>query len=476
MPKEEIVQFAKKVLATAPDRMNSYRKDADGILLHPRELFFKANEYLNNFFEGERENRWMLIPGLRGTGKTTMLAQVYGMLREKDVPQENIVYLSVDELVKIFRSNLSEFLEAYESIIGMPLESLKDKIFLLFDEIHYDKNWDSILKILYDKSKNVFIIATGSSALALKTNPDAARRMLMERMFPLDFAEYLLLKQGMPNIEGLREKLDNALFSSESASSAYSGLLAIKKEANSYLLKIKPHELENYLLKGTLPFCFQLKQEQAFERIKQMLEKVVYEDIQSISLYDHETLDKIWNLLLILSNSEKINLDSLASRLHLSKPTVYSMLKTLEKCEIIFSVPAFGSVSKQVRKSPKYCFLTPIIKVSLLWEMGKPVETSAMFGRMLEDIAAFYLYRHSITKKVSAISHDSEKGGADFIITSRSDNSKIAIEVGYGEKGERQAKQTMKKVKAKYGLIISDNPLSISEDIVFVPKDLFLLA
>jgi len=57
------------------------------------------------------------------------------------------------------------------------------------------------------------------------------------------------------------------------------------------------------------------------------------------------------------------------------------------------------------------------------------------------------------------------------------ERERIIIEVGAGDKGARQIKNTMSKVKAKYGFTVSNNSLNLikSENILQVPFEYFLL-
>ena len=43
------------------------------------------------------------------------------------------------------------------------LETVNEPIFLLIDEAQYDKDWSLTGKIIFDDTKNIFIIFTGSS-------------------------------------------------------------------------------------------------------------------------------------------------------------------------------------------------------------------------------------------------------------------------------------------------------------------------
>lgn len=74
---------------------------------------------------------------------------------------------------------------------------LNKPIFLLIDEVHFDKNWALIGKIVYDNNNNIFMIFTGLSAIELQIHADAIRRMEKEPIFPCTFPEYLFLKQNI---------------------------------------------------------------------------------------------------------------------------------------------------------------------------------------------------------------------------------------------------------------------------------------
>lgn len=477
MAKELLIPFVEKNIALTPERLKGYAVDPRGYKLFNRWAFYRLKKYVNDFLINRSENRWVIMPGLRGTGKTTLLSQIYFYLSEiKGVPKRNIFYISLDEPVKILQSNLYEIIGAYEKLFGENLESLKNKVFLLIDEAHYDKNWGITLKTIFDKTQNVFVIATGSSALSLQTDTDIARRATIEKIFPLNFSEYIMLKYNFTPIKNLKEDLEQIFFFSKNSEEAFNNLKKFEKVINNYWSQIKPLELEKYLEVGTLPYAISFrKEEEVFERILSTLGKVIEEDIPLLQIFGKDTLNKAWNLLLFFSVAEKISYDTICNRLQISKATLIELLKILIKADLIFPIRAYGSVGKIVRKTPKYKFTAPALKSSLLWKVGKRLPTTDFYGNLLEDTVAFYLYRLKQTKKIIEISYDSEKEGANFIIINNFDDSKIPIEIGYGDKGIKQIQNTMNKIKSKYGILISDRELEQKEKIICVPKRFFLL-
>lgn len=75
---------------TYKDKKFNKRSDYDNII-----------KYIDNFLEGEDINRFIVLPGVRDVGKTTLLFQVYEyLLKEKGISPENILYFSCDRLKK----------------------------------------------------------------------------------------------------------------------------------------------------------------------------------------------------------------------------------------------------------------------------------------------------------------------------------------------------------------------------------------
>lgn len=113
----------------------------------------------------------MVMPGLRGTGKSTLLFQVYEYLIEKGIDKKRILYLSLDQLKSFKDTGLSDLVDIFvEDIHHRYLATLDEEIFLLIDEAQEDKNWSNTGKAIYDQSKKVFMIFTGSNALDFAIN------------------------------------------------------------------------------------------------------------------------------------------------------------------------------------------------------------------------------------------------------------------------------------------------------------------
>ena len=143
----EIIQYIKNQLVRADDRLRPYVRT--GTWNYPRRnAFFKIEKYLKDFLRGNHESRWVIIPGLRGVGKTTVVAQIFFWLQQQSgIKKNHVLYISVDDIVTAGFS-LKHVLDAYESVLGQNFESVKDVVVLLIDEVQQDTQWAAVLKTM----------------------------------------------------------------------------------------------------------------------------------------------------------------------------------------------------------------------------------------------------------------------------------------------------------------------------------------
>ena len=116
-----------------------------------------------------------------------------------------IIYLSCDDLNDLCECTIREFTDIFlEDHHDTTLRQLDKKIFLLIDETQYDKKWTSSSKVLFDRTKNIFILISGSSAISIEDNADIERRSETNEILPLSFSHHLELKYKIQ----LKEKQD----------------------------------------------------------------------------------------------------------------------------------------------------------------------------------------------------------------------------------------------------------------------------
>ena len=199
--RQQLLTYIQDQIARAELRARAYTIDPAGKQYPTRNAYVRLNKYVMDFVHKKTTSeRWLAISGLRGTGKTTLLAQLYCELR---IPKERKLFISADHIVQLLSSSINEVLDVYEDVLGTALLSAREPIFLFVDEVQYDPKWAIALKSVYDRAKNVFILTTGSSALEINSNPDTARRVICETLLPMTFPEYEKIRNGIFEQRGL---------------------------------------------------------------------------------------------------------------------------------------------------------------------------------------------------------------------------------------------------------------------------------
>ncbi|MBI5415052.1 ATP-binding protein [Candidatus Peregrinibacteria bacterium] len=478
LEKEKIQNFLNEQIAQADFRTRAYVYDRDGKLRPRRDIFQNITRHIHKFYSEKSTIRWITLTGLRGAGKTTVLSQAYDFIRNLDCHK---LFLSLDQTSQILGVSLPEVISAYEDLLGKSLEMLDRPLFLFLDEVQYDEKWGITLKSIYDRSENIFIFSTGSSALLMNKNKDIVRRTVYEKLFPLSFCEYLKIKHKKHPDENrdLSQEISRAIFFSKNAKDAYSQLQKLQRNITKYYAGIiYRHEFKKYLYYGSLPYMLTVDNEAIiYDQISKTMDRVVAMDIRSAKNFTSDIISKIPRILYAVADMDAFNFSTLSEAFQISRPKVMEIFDFLEQTEVLHRIYPHGShLGQEARKPSKYLFSSPAFRAMYYKMVGNIISPENAKGRLLEDLVGMYLYRLFAKNPEVSFTYDSAQGGADFIVGIG--GRKIVIEVGSGQKSYRQVISTAKKVKPAYSLIISDEELEFSEELnaLKVPFNIFVLA
>lgn len=133
-------------------------------------------------------NRFTIIIGQRGIGKTTVMIQHLLADQGGDLFTRKALYLQSDHFL-VGRSSLYEIADDFHKLGGR---------LICFDEVHKYPAWSMELKSITDTFPTLKILASGSSALEIsRGSHDLSRRALVLRMHGLSFREYLGMAHGL---------------------------------------------------------------------------------------------------------------------------------------------------------------------------------------------------------------------------------------------------------------------------------------
>ncbi len=471
---QDLIQYLQKQVATTDDRLKHFTHGPNGEKHPQRFLFVKLQKYISDFLDKKSANRMVIIPGFRGVGKTTLMAQICSEFKKKDF---QVLFLSVEDLRNYFDVGINEIISAYEKIIGEDLESVKKPILIFFDEVQTDPKWAITLKSIFERTNNVFLCATGSAAIILQSTPNIARRAVFEPMTPMCFGEFQMIKNKIYPTTGLKSKVRQAIYFSETAQEAYGKLSGLGGEVNSYWSKIDRHDIKKYLSYGTFPFALTMPDEiSIYNNISLLLEKIIKQDMPTLGSFDQDTLGAVKRILFAIAENDVTSLSALADKFNINRLTIANIFDVLEKAELLVKIPPHGSNMTIANKPNKYLFMSPAIRMSFFYFTGNENTYLTRQGKLLEDSIGAHLYREFILRSDGLIRYDSAQGGADFILQI-GNSKKIVVEVGLGSKDKKQAINTMQKIKSNYGIIFSNTELKfdMETNIVFVPLDYYFL-
>lgn len=441
-----------------------------------RAVFSEIERIVGSFRGGDISERFNLLSGLRGTGKTTMLAQVYRLLLEKGVDRSRVLYASMDSVMLNLGHGVNDLVNAYEERLLTRFHELKagQDVYLLLDEVQYDPDWATALKVLYDRSKRVFILATGSSMVALTTTTDVARRANHIKVGPLTFGEYLLLSQGRAVPERVKEGLMTTMIGPSSLPERHSILMEIQGSLLDEVAQTTGHEIVDYLRTGSLPSALGLEWDLATRRINSTLDRVVDQDLATLR-FDRSTLISAHRLLTALAVTDKASHEALCTNLGINNRTLIQLIQGLEAAGVIDRVAAYGSETTRLRKTPKYKFVAPAMRTALLTKIGRWQNRPEDLGMAFEDVAVLYLRQWVFQGRLIRFDHLPGESEADMVLQ-LPHGQRTALELSWGNKSDRQLRKSMERHGIDQGILVADQPPGISPDgkVLRIPRDWFL--
>ena len=81
--KEAVLNYVQGQIAQASHRLKGHITDPTGKIYPQRHIYKKLEKHLDDFLAGKTEQRWIIVPGLRGVGKTTVLSQLFLKLQPR---------------------------------------------------------------------------------------------------------------------------------------------------------------------------------------------------------------------------------------------------------------------------------------------------------------------------------------------------------------------------------------------------------
>ena len=380
----------------------------DDIVSLSQTLLRIRNREFKRYFlrDHSLSNRFSIIVGQRGIGKTTAMIQHLLGRYGNDIYNRKALYIQADHFL-VTRSSLYEIADEFYKLGGE---------LICFDEIHKYPDWSLELKSIYDTFPNLKILASGSSALEItRGSHDLSRRAIVYRMYGMSFREYIGMNHGI-YFDSLR--LDTLVTGHQQAAST----IAEDLEKNG----LKVLALFNaYLECGYYPYFREYEDKTQFYMT---LDQNIHATLEGDLLAIHQSLNgtsiqKIKKLLSIISSLVPFTPDMKQLKTLLGigdERTLKTYLKYLEDAGVIMTISRSGKGLRELEKPEKVYLNNPNLYHALA---GGNAPGS---GAMRET---FFLNMLGVNHSVSVPA----KG--DFLV-----NDEITFEVGGKKKGGSQIK------------------------------------
>lgn len=268
----------------------------------------------------------LVITGMRRVGKTTLLKQVYDSLNIG-----NKIFLDLENPInqKYFEEVNYEAIKYQLQVLGIDF-SKKGYIFL--DEIQFVRNIPSVVKYLMDHYQLKFFL-TGSSSFYLKNlfSESLAGRKIIYELFPLDFEEFLELKDNKLTIP---QKINKA----------------------TYLTVINLYR--EYVEFGGFPgVIIKVSIEEKREALSEIFTTYFNKEVLNIGGFRHNQVIRNLILLLISRIGSKIDVQKLSNELGVTRITINEYLAFLEGTYFISLISPFSTNKDTEIRSAKKVYL-----------------------------------------------------------------------------------------------------------------------
>ena len=377
-----------------------------------------------NTFDHSDIRRSVILCGARRTGKTTIMYQAINELLERNVAPKNILFLSFDHpLLKL--CTIDKVIEIYRSNI-----TSEEDIYCFFDEIQYASDWNSWLKILYDRNPRMRIMATGSASPILtdKISESGLGRWKMIHVPTLSFYEYCeLMNITVPDLPSDLKPTQMYLRSIQEQTEIFNKLSSLQVP------------FIRYLQVGGFPELALSSDDVYAQRIlrEDIVDKALKRDVPSIyGIRNISDIEKIF-LYLCYTSSNIINIQTLAKELDgVSRATIEKYISYLESANLIYISPLVNVGTKQLLKAQDKIYIADAAMRNAVLMLDDITNNPDELGIIAETAVYKHIKSFYYNEATNIGYYRGGKKENEIDIVVLTEHVKIMIEVKYREQAK----------------------------------------
>lgn len=334
-----------------------------------------------------------VITGIRRCGKSCILQAIMNELETSEISPSQIIYIPLDRRGYKSIKTPEALEEKIESLLGN-----EDRYYLFIDEVQNVEGFESVIQAYATDGFSIFLTGSNSYLLSDEISTRLTGRYLNFETYPLDFAEYIAMKQ---------------FFKQDIMQDLYA-------------------EFEEYILNGGFPKTLEFAEvsvRQTYTRgiIKEIFEKdvktrkkisnvPVFERVQSFLLNNYAAPFSLNNLI------ECLKLEGFKAL----PATVRAYIEDLKKAKIVYECNRFDLKSKKaLRREQKYY----LADLAIYFAMN--TDNRLSFGPSLENLVYLYLAGQDYQISIGKIG----KLECDFVVRKKQGDYAY-IQVAYTLQGE----------------------------------------
>lgn len=317
-----------------------------------------------------------VIVGIRRAGKSTIMMQIIDELKDKNISEEQIIYINFEYKEFSFIRNDDDLYSYIKSFIKND-----SKYYIFLDEIQNVDKWEKTVNSFKAKEKySIFITGSNSDLLSGELATHIAGRYVSFKIYPFNFFEVCKLKN-----------IDNN---------------------NKYELK---EYFDDYIKWGGLPQRFEFKLESQIKTyLSDVYDSIIVKDI--INRFEIKDLDLFNRIVeyIVTTPSETFSAETLANYFlgkeerGVAKNTLYNYLEYMVKGNLINKCERYDIRGKRILSGRYKYYLT-----DLGLGMVKNINKRPQLGAYLENV----VYNELLVRGCDVSVGNIQNGEIDFIAT-----------------------------------------------------------
>ena len=367
-------------------------------------MIIQRSEYLHKIEPFIDRHIIKVLIGVRRSGKSTLLKQVIEHLKDKGVPEENIIWINF-ELSEYFEiDNINKL----ENFLNEKMSKINGKMYLFFDEIQVIPEWEKLINSYFAKENyDIYITGSNSKLLSGELATLLAGRYVQIDVYPFSFREYLKYYNIQDNL-------------------------------NNHFLK--------YVENGGMPSTFEYDDENKKNILMDLYNSIILKDIiQRNNVKNVDLLDRIIRFIMY-NIGQSFSANKVYNRLkqdmvRLSVNSIYNYIKYFENARIIHQVKRENLQGKKILKhNEKYYVCDLGFRETIIGNNSRDIT------RVIENIVYIELLRRGYKITIGNV------GDLEVDFVCKKNGQKMYVQVSYILANEETIEREFKSLK-----MIQDN-------------------